>query len=247
MATLISSFDNSVRCPISANAIKMSQTLCDVMSDIAGFTGIEAGGSKEFEIKVHPEFLHRIVKYCEYHCRPRKEMTLTPEFSISYEPDEEKCPDPNCDRPKCNYIQDAFLQGLINEDSTESNLKDHCPFEECHEEFRLRSIIAWDAEFMKDFTEMADTDKKRDVLLAFMKDATYVNIKPLVELIAKPLAKMVEAKLDAIVNDKSVAIAKRVDDAKKFLREYFNVENDWAPEEEKEITDKYLWVFDVDE
>ncbi len=241
---LISKYDSNCKCEISQNAIKMSQTLSDMLSDMKDS---QLDNDRfELDIDCNPLFLKMIVQYCEYHSKPGKDMPLTPEYTINYSPDDEHCPDPNCDRLKCNYILDAFQQGKINEFSTFNEVKEHCPFEECFEEFRISFIKKWDKDFMKELVDIDDEGKKKNVLLLFIKNASYLNIKTLVELIAKELAILLEIEIAPILDEK-ISSDIKVDNAKKFIRNYYTIPNDWNPDEEKENTDKFLWVYDVDD
>lgn len=252
---LVSKYDSNCKCEISQNAIKMSQTLSDMLSDMKDLHldndrfELECKTQKnifELEIDCNPLFLKMIVQYCEYHSKPGKDMPLTPEYTINYSPDDEHCPDPNCDRLKCNYILDAFQQGKINEFSTFNEVKEFCPFEECFEEFRVSFIKNWDKNFIKEFVDIDDQEKKKTVLLLFIKDASYLNIKTLVELIAKELAKLLEIEITPILNE-NVSSDIKVNNAKKFIRNYFNIPNDWDPAEEKNVTDKFLWIYDIED
>ncbi|CAK8534700.1 unnamed protein product [Lathyrus sativus] len=76
------------------------------------------------------------------------------------------------------------------------------------------------------FTKELNSDDMKLLLLA----ANYLNIKSLMDLLARTIA-------DHIKN-KSV----------EFVREFFNIENDYEPEEEAKLREEVAWAFEnIDE
>ncbi|CAK8534699.1 unnamed protein product [Lathyrus sativus] len=80
--------------------------------------------------------------------------------------------------------------------------------------------------FDVEFTKELNSDDMKLLLLA----ANYLNIKSLMDLLARTIA-------DHIKN-KSV----------EFVREFFNIENDYEPEEEAKLREEVAWAFEnIDE
>ncbi|CAJ1930756.1 unnamed protein product [Sphenostylis stenocarpa] len=80
----------------------------------------------------------------------------------------------------------------------------------------------YDDEFMKTFSH----DELKEVLVA----ANYLNMKTLLDFIATAIANLLEKK------------------SVEFIRNFFNIVNDFTPEEEAEIRKTNEWVFqDLDE
>ncbi|CAL9248847.1 unnamed protein product [Arabidopsis halleri] len=79
-------------------------------------------------------------------------------------------------------------------------------------------LVAWDAEFMKNI----DMDTIFNLLLA----ANYLNVKGLLDLTSQTIADYIK-----------VMTPEKV-------REFFNIENDFTPEEEEEIRKENEWAFE---
>ncbi|KAK9284225.1 hypothetical protein L1049_023394 [Liquidambar formosana] len=75
---------------------------------------------------------------------------------------------------------------------------------------------------VSNFVRHEDKNDIKELILA----ANYLNIKDLLDFLNQTVA-------DLIAN-KSV----------EFVREFFNIENDFTPEEEKEIRKEYAWAFE---
>ncbi|KAI4353133.1 hypothetical protein L6164_002104 [Bauhinia variegata] len=82
---------------------------------------------------------------------------------------------------------------------------------------RLNDEKAFDDDFISDLDEA----KLKEMLLA----ANYLDVKGLLNLISRTIA-------DRIKN-KSV----------EFIRKFFRVENDYTPQEERDVREKYAWTF----
>ncbi|RKO96010.1 hypothetical protein CXG81DRAFT_24332 [Caulochytrium protostelioides] len=83
---------------------------------------------------------------------------------------------------------------------------------------RADDIEEWDAHFMK-----METDAIFETILA----ANYLDIKPLLDLGCKTVANMIKGK--------------RAED----IREMFNIQNDFTPEEEEQIRRENEWAADA--
>ncbi|KAG7558587.1 SKP1 component dimerization [Arabidopsis thaliana x Arabidopsis arenosa] len=81
-----------------------------------------------------------------------------------------------------------------------------------------KELVTWDAEFMKDI----DMETMFQLLLA----ANYLNVKSLLDLTSQTIADYIK------------------DKTPQEVREIFNIENDFTPEEEEEIRKENEWAFE---